>query len=230
MGALDEWAKEEFPCNFKLDEIQDEVNHIFYKEGKQSAIEFIDFVALKYRIALRNHKIDINHDLRFAHLQSMNIYAIVNNSTDDPTKVYDEFIAQLIYLKNDLGSKGNEGSFNENRITSFDSMLNDVGKKSLPEIKKQYPSYNKDQHPKTKRFAYLIKVLYDLKLTDSDLADYPMEELHKLMTSFFGNIGTRQALSNAIDDLKSKLAIGDNKAVVELNIHKQRLESILKED
>lgn len=109
---------------------------------------------------------------------------------------------------------------------SFAQLLNKKGEQHLSEIVKLYPAY--EETPKTQRFVYLLYVLFELNLSDSNLVSYPCTELHELMTDTFGKIGSRQGLGGAIKSVRDKLTVKDFKTIAEIDQRKEEIKKIIK--
>ena len=86
---------------------------------------------------------------------------------------------------------------------SFLDLLNERGKQITPKLKELYPSFI--EHPKTKRFAYLIIALDELGLTSKRIQDLGSTKLKNLFKEYFGNIGSSQALGQDLKLLKSNI-------------------------
>jgi len=89
------------------------------------------------------------------------------------------------------------------RDISFLDLLNERGKQITPKLKELYPSFI--EHPKTKRFAYLIIALDELGLTSKRIQDLGSTKLKNLFKEYFGNIGSSQALGQDLKLLKSNI-------------------------
>ena len=104
------------------------------------------------------------------------------------------------YLKNDKSSKPKA----KTRDISFIDLLSERGKQIAPKLKELYPSFI--EHPKTKRFAYLIIALDELGLTSNRIQDLGSTKLKNLFKEYFDNVGTSQALGQALKLLQDDLS------------------------
>ena len=221
MELLDQWRKEEFPFNFKLDEIKLELNRILNLHGSTYAIQFIDIVIDKYRIAYHSEKIDTNNDNRFNHLQDISIRSIFN-IRQGGQMVNDEFVNILLGLK-----KGIKNKIKSQPPLDFRDYLTEKGKKHIVKIKAD-PLYKIVEKPRsgTQRFVYLLHALNQLGLSKQNLFNERPKDLFEALTNYFGRIGTPQGFKPAIEKVNDYLEFDYGKK--ELKKHVSRIKGIIK--
>ena len=169
------------------------------KSEMKQVIDYIVAELLRYRN---------NADKRYE--QNMMIIGKENLSKEQRSKDfflgsrYWELSKAFQILKNYSQNNKSDKPKAKTHDISFLDLLNERGKQLAPKLKELYPSFI--GHPKTKRFAYLIISLDELGLTSNRIQDLGSTKLKNLFKEYFGNIGTSQALGQALKLLKGDLS------------------------
>jgi len=96
---VDMQDRDRFPDNFDLDKIEEKAQYFITMGKPKKALKWLKNVKDKY--VLYSHEIDLNKDTEFRQLSKVRARSVLN-LTDDPTKINDEFVRQILDLINQV--------------------------------------------------------------------------------------------------------------------------------
>ncbi|MDA0197039.1 MAG: hypothetical protein O2951_18715 [Bacteroidetes bacterium] len=175
-----------YPFDFNLTDIKNAVQ-LYGSKGKfKKALKMLEIIEEKW--VLSRDQIDFNRDSRFKHLADYNIASIFN-TTENPTKVNDEFLLRLYDMMVELREEADE-ILEKEKINSPYSGLEWATifyyahqTKLLPESNtlKEYMEQFMEKHSIQTTFKYFRSKYYDSKKRIYQKGDYPINKLKKII-------------------------------------------------